>query len=79
LRVMATALERGGEAVRPWPLESDGFPAIAEGLKKTFRRAGTSDTSAVSRNWSKRSAKDGIWGCSRSGFGPCRQPAEARR
>lgn len=38
LRRLAAALRREARAIKTWPLETDGFPAIAPGLEQTFRR-----------------------------------------
>jgi CHAD domain-containing protein len=38
LDAMATALKKGRRRVKRWPLEAAGFPAIEDGLEKTFRR-----------------------------------------
>lgn len=38
MRQMAAAIGREREAVEAWPLASTGFPAIAPGLEKTYRR-----------------------------------------
>ncbi len=35
---MAASLRRAAKRVARWPLEADGFPAIATGLEATFRR-----------------------------------------
>jgi CHAD domain-containing protein len=37
LRKLAAALRAAGRRVRVWPLLTDGFPAIAPGLERTFR------------------------------------------
>ena len=38
LRALARMLQTSRKAVKRWPLEAAGFPAIEEGLEKTFRR-----------------------------------------
>jgi len=41
LRTMAGTLRDLSKDVKAWPLQTDGFPAIAPGLRRTFRRGRT--------------------------------------
>ena len=58
---MAARLQAARKRARKWPLQTDGFPAIAQGLEKTFQRGETAFQRAKKRprpesyhTWRKR-------------------------